>query len=282
MKKFVLALSVLCIISSGPVFVHGGDDTPLFSYGFQADHTTYVFADNVRVRTAPLIKDGNITDTLSPGHELFILKVDETSLEMNGITENWLYVKYKIGGMEKKGYVWGGLVAIAWVKSGKDLVLTGLRSFKEGKGLESECRLVRDGKILSSIPVRLHNLSDGSPFMYRYSVKMTLHDSKGLEGLKNIVSIYCLYEACGYPRGNVWIGIADSKLYYIESDTSVSEAGVFHVEERLVFPSDDKSLKNSVKRVTESYEFDESTSDYKLSEKKEIIYMWSGFKLHEK
>lgn len=249
-------------------------DEPFFANGFAEGAVTYIFAENVRIRTSPEIKDGNVADTLGPGHEIAVIKNEEGMLALNGLNENWLSVKYKISGKERIGYVWGGLLAVAWVKSGSDLVLAGLKKYSESAGLEAECRIVRGGKIISSLPVDLHYLPENEVLSYRYSVSMALHDSRGLSGLEKVVSINCSYGACAYPYGNVWVGIAKGKLYYLVKDSSVSEGGVFHVEEKVVFPADDKSLKDEVIVVTESSDFDEELNDYRLKERRERRLRW--------
>lgn len=254
-------------------------DDPFFAGGFAEGAVTYVFAEEVRVRTAPEIKEGNVADTLSPGHEIVVIKNREKMLSLNGISENWLHIKYKAGGKEKRGYVWGALLSIAWIKNGSDLVLTGLRKYSEAGGLEAECRIVRGGRIISSVPVDLHYLPEGKELVYRYSVSMSLHDNMGLTGLERIVSIACNYGACAYPYGSVWVGIAKDKLCYLVKDTGVSEAGVFHVSEKVVFPADDRSLKDEVIVVTESSDFDGELNDYRIKERRERRLRWRNFKL---
>lgn len=254
-------------------------DEPFFANGFAEGALTYVFAEDVRIRTTPEIKEGNVADTLGPGHEIVIIKNQDKTLSLNGLKENWLYAGYKVSGKEKKGYVWGALLALAWVKRGDDLLLTGIRKYSESGGLSAECRLIRAGKILSSVPVDLHYLPESSELMYRYSVSMSLHDNRGLAGLENVVGISCSYGACAYPYGNVWVGMAKGKLYYLVKDSSVAEGGVFHVQERVVFPADDKSLKDGVVVITESSDFDEEQNDYILKERKERRMRWKNFRL---
>lgn len=273
MKKFYSIIIVLLI----PVIQYA--DEPFFDNGFSDGAITYVFAQNVRIRTTPEIKEGNVADTLNTGHEVIILNNEKTIFTLNGIRENWVQVKYKLRGKDNKGYVWGALLSISWIKNGNDLVLTGLRKYSETKGLEAECRILRGEKIISSIPVKLHYMPLSDELLYRYSVSMVIHDNKGLTGLENLISINCNFGACGYPYGNVWLGIARDKLYYLAKDTRVSEAGLFNMSEKVVFPSDNKSLKDEVIIVTENYDFDEEINNYRLTEKKERRLKWKNFRL---
>ena len=76
MKKQLIMFLVL--ILSVPVIA---DEAGFFTNGFAENSTTYVFASSVRVRTSPEIKGNNVTDTLNPGHEVIIIRVDEKTTE---------------------------------------------------------------------------------------------------------------------------------------------------------------------------------------------------------
>jgi len=201
---------------------------------------------------------------------------------IDGYKENWYKINYRKNNKDASGYIWGGLFSIGFSIKGEKKFLTGIKSFNPNNGFTAECRLVEKGKILSAAAFIPHYLSiESDEGVYDYSVTSELKGGMGLEGIENTVKIFFNYEACGYPRGNVWIGYGKDSLYYITRDTSVSEAGVFQVEEKLIFPADKKAEKNTVILVSESFEFNESINDYKLSEKKETKFIWKNFKLYE-
>jgi len=277
MKRYILILLLLI-----PLTGKGDDENIVYNYSFNENAETFIFGNNSRLRKAPEIKGDNIVETLPAGYPVRILEKKSQTMALNGFREYWYRVSFFKSGKKNTGYIWGGLLSAAYVKKGKDILLLGFSKYSED-GFEGECRLVRKGKIISSLPVKLHFLPSGEeePF-YGYSISMKINNSMGLSGLENVVSIYNEYAACGYPRGNVWVGVASGKLYYLGTDSSVSEAGVFQYEEQMIFPSQDKSLKDEVRLVIESFDFDEKINDYRLSDRKEKRYLWRNFRMEER
>lgn len=277
MKK---AVFLLIMIISFPLSAETKSSVCIFGSLEKGD--LYLFDDNVRIRKTPEISDDNVLATLPAGFLVSVTERTEKIMAMNGFSSNWYRVGYSINGKKESGYVWGGLLSIGYIKAGSDIFLLGIKNFDSQKGFTGECRLISGGKIASSLTVQLYDLPDGSanPF-YGYNVTLSLNDGMGLTGLSNVVDINCEYGACGYPFGHIWIGIADKKIYYLGKDSSVSEAGVFHYDERMVFPSQDKTLKDEVRLVTESFDFDEKTNDYRLSDRKEKRFIWKNYKMEE-
>ncbi len=252
----------------------------IYHYSFQENIQTFIFGDNVRVRKEPDSKNENVIDILSAGDNILIIKKTDKFMVVDGYKENWYKISYKKNNKNSTGYVWGGLFSIAYSVKGEKIFLAGIKKYSPDSGFTAECRLVEKGKILSSVAFSPHYLPDGiNEGVYGYTVSSELKDGMGLKGVENTFRIYFNYEACGYPRGNIWIGYGNDRLCYIGKDSSVSEAGVFHVEEKYIFPADNKALKDSVILVNESYDFDESKNDYKLVEKKETKFAWKNMKL---
>lgn len=259
------------------------EENIVYHFSFVEGSHTYIFGDDVRVRTSPEIRENNIIETLNSGHPVKVLQKTEKSMAGYGFSEYWCRVSFRKNGKDMTGYVWGGLLAAGHVNIGRDLFLLGFKKYAEEDGFAGECRLIHEGGIVSTLPVMLHFIPSGEadPF-YGYSISLKLHDNMGLAGLEKIVSINNDYGACGYPGGNIWIGFAAGKLYYIGIDSSVSEAGVFHYEEQMIFPSQDKTLKGEVRLVIENFEFDEKINDYRLTDRKEKRFLWKNFRLEER
>ncbi len=276
MKLKYLVLLLLFI----PIKLSYTEELSVYQYGFQENSETYIFGDNVRVRKEPAVKNDNITDVLNAGIKIKIIKKTDQVMTVEGCKEYWYKISYKKNDKNSDGYVWGGLLSIAYSGKSERLFLTGLKKYSPDRGFTAECRLVEKGRTLSSVSFEPHYVNFGSDDgFYGYTVSSELAGSMGLEGIEGIHRIFFNYEACGYPRGNVWIGYNKNKLYYIGKDTSVSEAGVFHVEEKYIFPSENKKSKDKVILVSESSEFDETVSDYKLKERKEAKFTWKDYKL---
>ncbi len=262
--------------------VYGGDQNIIYHGSFVENSNTFIFGDNARVRKIPEIAETNIADTLPAGFPVKILKKTSRVMSQNGFSEYWYQISYMKNEKKVTGYIWGGLIAAGYQKTDKDLLIFGFRKYAANGGFEGECRLIHDGKIISSLPVTLHDFPSGgeNPF-YVYNITVNFHNNLGLSGLKHIISINCNYEACGYPAGNIWIGISDEKLYYLGTDTSVFEAGVFHYEEEMIFPSSDKSLKDEIRLVGITSNFDENIQDYRQSDKKVKRFKWINFRMEE-
>jgi hypothetical protein len=273
-KCFILVLILFTLkISSG-------EEISVYRYSFLENSGTYIFGDNVRVRKDPEIKNSNAIDKLNTGDKITIIKKTDQVMVIDGYKEYWYKIAYRKNNKDLEGYVWGGLFSICYSVKGDKLFLAGIKKYNDN-GFTAECKLVEKGKVLSSVVFEPHYLPDGiNEGVYEYTVSAWLEDGKALEGIGNVFRIFFNYEACGYPRGNVWIGYGKDQLYYIGKDTSVSEAGVFHVEEKFVFPSESKSAKNLVILVNDSYDFDERLNDYKLTEKKETKFTWANNKLN--
>jgi len=277
MKKFFL-LPVLIFLFIAEISFTA--ENSVYKYGLQENTRTYIFGDNARIRKNPEVKKNNIIDSLTIGEEVTVTGKAGRDMTIDGYRAPWYKISYKKNNRPAEGYIWGGLLSMGFAADRGKLFLMGIKSYNTGKGFTGECRLVVMGKVISTISFDPHYMPDGNnEGAYGYSLSVEIYGSRGLGGLKNVLRIYFNYEACGYPRGNVWIGCSDDKLYYIGRDTSVSEAGVFHVEEKYIFPDENK-IKGQVILVHESSDFDEAVNDYRLTEKKETRFTWENYKLN--
>lgn len=275
--KYLIPLILLFSIEIS----YSGEDS-LHQYSFQENSSTYLFGDNVRVRSEPEINSKNVIDTLNIGDKVTIVRKTDRVMVIGGYKEFWYKISYKKNNKDSAGYIWGGLLSFGFSVKDNKLFLAGMKNYSKDSGFTAECRLLENGKLISSVAFSPHYLPDGlNEGVYDYSVSTGLEGGHGLEGVDNIFRIYFNYEACGYPRGNVWIGYGNKKLFFIGKDTSVSEAGVFHAEEKYIFPDENRSGKNTVILITENYDFDESINDYKLSERKETGFIWKNNTLEE-
>lgn len=239
-----------------------------------------VSGDNSRVRRAPDMEKGEIVDTLSAGSYVTISGKTEKSMKVNGYSEYWYRVKYKRNSKDYEGYIWGGLLSITYISMGDRLFLTGIKKYNEENGYTAECRLVVGGRIISSVEFQPHYLPDGSDNgFYQYSSTIEVKGSSALDGIENIIKINFNYGACGYPYGDIWLGYGNGKLYFIGKNSSVAEGGVFHSDEKFIFPDQKKGIRNRVVLIRENSDFDEKTNGYRLTERRESVFLWRDFRL---
>jgi len=274
--KYLIPLFVFILVK-----ISFAEENSIYSGEFIENSQTYIFGDNVRVRKEPDAQKSNVIETLNIGDKITIQKKTDQTMIIDGYKSFWYKVSYKKNNKDSSGFIWGGMFSLGYAVKGDMLLLAGIKKFDENKGFIGECKLVKNNKIISSAGFEPHHLSMGDDIgVYGYSFTTELKDNKGLDGLKGVFRIFMDYGACGFPRGNIWIGYSDEKLYYIGKDTSISEAGVFQVNEKYIFPSDKKTDKDTVILVNESYEFNEKTEKYKLTKKQETKYKWKNFKLN--
>lgn len=256
-------------------------ENTVYGYEFREGVQTYIFGDNARIRKDPAIRKDNVIDSLAAGVQVTVVSRNDVYTAVDGYKAPWYRISYQKDKGISEGFIWGGLLAIGVVAERDKLILAGIKKYTPDKGFIAECRCVSGGKVISSVSFEPHYMPDGNnEGAYGYAVTTEVYGNRGLDGLENVIRINFSYGACGYPRGNVWIGYCRGRLYYIGRDTSVSEAGVFHVEERYIFPDGNVESKGRVKLVNESYDFDEDIKDYKLTERKEKRFIWENYKLN--
>jgi len=273
--KFFLIITFILSIK----FSYSGEIS-IYHYSFADNSETYLFGDSVRVRKDPDPGKQNVTDTLPAGYKIWIVSKTDRNMVINGYKEFWYKISYKKNNTIYNGYIWGGLLSICYAAKGEKLFLAGIKKYDNENGFTAECRLVEKGKLLSSVEFKPHYLPDGlNDGVYGYTVSAELKNGLGLDEIENVFKINFNFQACGYPGGSVWIGYGKDAIYYIGKDTSISEAGVFHVEERYIFPADQKDVKDRVVLVNESFNFDETLNDYKLVSRKETKFKWQNNKL---
>jgi hypothetical protein len=278
--RTIFCNTVLLIMLSADYL--SADMKSVYNYGFIENTETLVFGDKVRVRNSPSVSDDNIIDSLYIGDKITVINKSNTSMSIDGYKEYWYRISYfNKNNKRSEGYIWGGFLSIGYVADKNRLFLIGIRKYNSEHGFTAECRFVVNSRITSSISFEPHYLPDSkNENTYEYSVSAEISGNRGLTGLDNVLKIFFNFEACGYPRGNIWIGYAGNKLYYISKDISVSEAGVFYVEEKFIFPDNVPGRRDRVMLINETYDFDENLNDYKLSEKKETEFIWRNYKLN--
>ncbi len=268
MKKLFIIL-VLCALSAA-----NAEELSVFHYGkYAAGQKTFLFGDNVRVRSTPEIKE-NIVATLPVATQITILSDSGIEYESDYYKENWYKIQFNSNGKTKEGYVWGGLIAKSQAVQGEYIYLAGITKFEADNGISGEVRLISKNKILSSIPVKYHYFPVNDASIYTYSIGSQIHENKGIPVINSIFEITMLYEACGAPNGSIFIGRYGSKLVYIAATVNISEAGVFSYTEDISFPSDKNGIKNKIIIHSVSSEFNEEKNDYEVTDDKKMFYIY--------
>ncbi len=255
-----------------PAFPESG----IFTMGkFNEGAKAFLYGDNVNVRSEPAI-NAKVIANLSIGTPITILAESKQVYTSASNKAPWYEVSFQDGGQAKRGYVWGGLISMTTLRlKNGDLLVAGIKEFNKNGAPVGEIRLVRAKKQVSSCLFNPLTMG-GEGNSYYYSVWGELSGGHGLSGVDNVIFIHCEYQACGYPNGPVVLVKSGDRLIGEIQAISVSEAGVFHVTTRLVFPDQKGGKKNSVIAVTVSETFDEGKKKYVFSEETKVTHTWDG------
>lgn len=277
MKKAALALSAILFLISMIVAVsiarsasnsdNVTDETDCtYSAGFADGMQTFIFGENVNARKVPEIDSGNIIDKLDVCQPVTVIG-NEGKYTAEGITQKWYKIEYEKGGKKKIGFVWGGILALTYAEVDQKsniMVIVGLKKIEKGGEIIAEARLIRAGRILSAAEFKPHDTKiggDASEYCYNAS-KGVKSGARGLEQFNDIAGFYFCYEACGYTCGTAWFGIKNDKICFLLRDDSESEAGIYRIKQKVIFPADNEGVKNKIVKKETLSTFDEKKNDY--------------------
>jgi hypothetical protein len=99
-------------------------------------------------------------------------------------------------------------------------------------------RVIRDGKIFTSLEFEPISFGFFDPGYFGHSVCVQVDDSHGFKGIRNVIRVEFSYEACGYSNGEVYLLWDGTKLIDLTSARWVVDAGVFAYTVETYFPDD--------------------------------------------
>jgi len=190
-----------------------------------------VFGDVVNLRTGPSVKNDSI-GKLTAGAKILIVSKSEVKYTQNNFSDYWYQVKANIAGKEVIGYVWGGTISKAYVVKDfdgdkkLDMMLFGITNCDEEMFKWAEARIVKNGKIVSSLKFRIEDFNDSeetdkSEFVYSIGVELYSQKINSFSFLK----LESFYEACDYP-GFFYLFATDGKsVHKVTNDTFSSGEG---------------------------------------------------------
>ena len=246
-------------------------------WGVNKGDEAHVFADVAYIRDYPSLK-GKILDSLTVGTPITIRSDGYNQMLIKDFYAPWHKVEYHINGKLKQGFIWLGLVAL---KANRD---------KEGQlwlyGFNKYTNRSKDEEDLSLCEVKL--LDQDNQYLGKTSYLVALNgqsytESKvlgnmGLEGLKAIHRVAFMSGACGVPSDYYYLGWTGTDFIRLPGKSSVSDAGVFYYEEKLLFPSEHQLEPNLIiKDIIEGEVIDDSAEELNYKEtKKREKYIWDG------
>lgn len=240
-------------------------------FQIETNQTAYAFGDNINVRDAPNT-NGKVITQIKAGTTLNILDVAGDKLTLKSISLPWVKVQFLQNGKNQQGFIWAGLLALNRIsKDGLEFLL-GLSRI-EGEAYYQEVRIIKQGALLASLEYKSF-AEEG------FYVGFEVIDSRGIEGVKNIIKVHNGYDACGYWSGYSLFFWDNKQLFFIGHDYGMVDGGEFYKGTEYIFPADDKELEGKIKKKETHFVGDELGN----SEEKIIttIWVWNGKQLVHK
>jgi hypothetical protein len=107
-------------------------------------------------------------------------------------------------------------------------------------------------------------------------LSVALAGTKGLDSICDLITIDYLSEACGMEGGMTYLTWNPGKITMLAFLSEVSDAGVYYIEEDLVFPSDSGGVKGQLVFKSDTYELIDDTTGWFRETKEERIYRWTN------
>ena len=189
----------------------------------------YLFGNDVAFRTEP-DKKSKVIDVLEIGTEIQVIEKTENIIDYYGIISNYYKIKYK----DQFGYILGSLISLEKKVIGKSKYF-----YTYGKEDDKFYLIIR----------HLNEKSETNEDVAELKTKdfsLEIYDNKGVEGIENIIYINYLAEACGIDGGGIYMFQVNSILKKVFWVSQISDGGIFWLEEKLIFPNDEKGIKGKI------------------------------------
>ena len=286
MKRYFLFIILFLIVLGS----HGQQEPAAFAideqftlWNFQKSDTAYVFAEVAYVRDQPNLQ-APIVDSLSQATPVTIMSEAYYGSTVRGFYAPWQEINYEKDNQRRKGYIWIGLLAlIKNTSQNGEIFIYGLKRYPPSSEYSSQYYdtelKVFNNQMELIAKESFHAQVDGQT-----GVQAKVLPPMGLKNIQNIYRIAFLSEACGIPTlyyYYVWNG---TKLIRFPDRMSVSDAGVFFIDEQILFPSehqDDPSIIFKNRTVGENSDIDDAQDPVYEETVNQQLYSWDGYELRE-
>jgi hypothetical protein len=180
---------------------------------------------------------------------------------------------------ESQKFIKGEIIAKRTLKIGKsnDLILlevfrNACSNIETGEDLKAEAKLVRAGKVISSVQFEpIWSTWEG---IREYDIEGKVLSDKGFTGHPKLISFHFSYPACDYDCGDVLLILKNNKLSYGLTSSATSNEqieGNYHY----IFPCDKKEKPDT---LTVIYTFKDTETKHKAGKDLIEVYSWNGEK----
>lgn len=223
------ALLTILLLAITIVSKAQGDESRYLQVEFEFEEGSeeLLYGDNVVLRKKAN-KDSKSLDTLSIGDKVTIVEMSNETVTVNGLESNWYKVKTNSG---KMGYIAGGLISMDHQSIGEDtylIILAGNSESEDPYSRKVRCRVLSNNGEFHGKELELTT----------WSFTMQVYDDREMEGVKNMVRINMMAEACGMQGSDIYLFNDGEKLIKAIELNNVSEAGLFWYDEMIKFPDE--------------------------------------------
>lgn len=189
-------------------------------------------------------------------------------------------VSFLLKGVERQGYIWGGLLAFtsSLDKEGNLFAVGAKRFFDSEETSFLELNLIRKDVKTGVVYQQLVQADDGGQTYFEAKVL----GSMGLKGVKSIFRASFLGEACGVSSNHLYFAWLGDKFVDLPTKSTVSDAGIFHSSDKLLFPTEHKYgpnliiIENEMTTVVESFFIEDVNIYEETVEKTQRWFRWDG------
>jgi hypothetical protein len=265
MKKYILILVCFMVTGAQGSYIYGD-----FSGESAVLQEMLLFQEPDTLST--------VLCTVIPGTEIEILENTNLDYEKEKLITEWYKISCESDGIQYTGYSPSLYFACTsqTLSSGAKF-LFGLTGYNpETYSVSGIARIVSNDGVVTETEVTPQQDYWGPGNRYGYTVDSRLQDVAGFSDLKDIVIIFFIYEACGYENRDLPVFWNGENLICAEYASSMAEAGIFHVNHELIFPSDQGGIDNTLVIHGSEEEWDEEAGGYVLINETEESYIWTG------
>lgn len=229
---------------------------------FRSNDTSYTFLDKNFLKAKPDDNSKTVA-VLNIGEELII----DTTFNENYYESDYVKpIYYKVRYKGHIGYIKTESLALTRLNTNnKETYFLFKLNFNNDSTTSSlTMREVSYKKIVNDFKTILQ----GEMFM------LNITDSKGLDSIDHLIIVDYVAESCGAEAGETYFTWTSNNIKLLAHLSSVGDADVFSITERLIFPADSDGIKDKIIFKSEMYELWDEETNWIKETKEERIYLW--------
>jgi len=245
-------------------------------HGDFVDDSTLVFIQDANLYAAP-DPDTTVLVELPAGTPVEVVGSSGEVTLAGGITTYWYQVTARLHDGGHTGFIPGTSLALTDLQLSRDTIfMFSVTGYDPSTAhFSSSARVVAGGSIIDDIVFRPVDGGFGA-VPYSYSVRSLPMDAAGLQGVRELIELSFIYEACGFPNMDIAFAWTGKELVMGPRANSQFEAASYRFIETFVAPSDSGGVPDNIRIITNISEWNEDVGDYRVTESYSTDYLWTG------